>query len=256
MPQMSIPNTGNYFLKFWSYFDWAQYHSYAGVWVSTTGNDPATSEFLEIKELIGSDISANWQQIEVSLEDFSGKEIYIGFKYASHDGNDGDDWYLDDIEIISPNQYLVTLLANPENGGTLTGGGYYFPEATVTVTAITNANHQFLNWTKDSEIVSGNPIYTFTITEDVTLTANFKSLSISDNTRPAVFSIHPNPVSNRLKIVRATNDKAQVEIFNMFGVIVHSFEINDLENEINVENLPAGIYLIRLMGSVQRFIKE
>jgi hypothetical protein len=259
MPQMSIPSTGNYFLKFWSIFDWSQYHSYAGVWVSTTGGDPTTSEFTEIKEIIGSEVSANWKQLEVALAEFSGKEIYIGFKYASNEGNDGDDWYIDDIEIISPNQYLVTLLANPEDGGTLTGSGYYLPDASVTVMAITNANHSFLNWTKESEIVSTTPIYSFIVTDEVTLTANFKPLSISESKLPA-FTIHPNPATDRLNIVRTTTDKVQVKIFNMQGAMIQSFENNEVEFEINVEKFSSGIYLILLVGnktnSVQKFFKE
>jgi len=259
MPQVKIPNTGNFFLKFWAVFNWAQYHRYAGIWVSTTGGDPTTSEFIEIKELKGSEVTANWQQIEVALTEFSGKDIYIGFKYASNEGDDGDDWYIDDVEIVSPDQYLVTLLANPENGGTLLGGGYYFPNTNATVTAIANTNHTFLNWTNNGDIVSTTPIYSFTVTQNITLTANIKPLSISE-IEPATFKIYPNPVTDKLKIVRFSNEKTKVEIYNMLGAMIDVIDMYDIETEVNVSNLPAGIYLIRLVGIrsnfVQRFIKE
>jgi hypothetical protein len=101
MPQIEVPSTGNYVLEFWSINDWVQYHHYAGVWVSTTGGDPTTSTFIEIKELKGSEISEEWKKITVpiSATGYAGKTIYIGFKYASNEGNNGSDWYIDDINI-------------------------------------------------------------------------------------------------------------------------------------------------------------
>ena len=263
MPQVKIPNTENYVLEFWSKNQDAEYHHYNGVWISTTGSDPTTSTFTEIKELKGSEVGVNWQQIIVPLSSagYAGKEVYIGFKYASNAGDDGDRWFIDDVGIVNAdaNSYFVTLVSNPEDGGVLTGGGYYLPETTATVIAITNPNHQFLSWTKDSEIVSTNPIYSFNVTENVTLTANFKSLGVSD-LQPAAFNIYPNPATEVLWVVRSSSEKAQIEIYNILGIKVKSLEVSGLETEITVSGLPSGVYLIRLFGndinSVQRFVKQ
>jgi len=102
MPQVKIPNTENYVLEFWTRNEWVEYHRYTGVWVSTTGGNPTTSTFTELKELKGSEISLNWQKITVPISSagYAGKEIYIGFKYASDEGDDGDDWYIDDVAIV------------------------------------------------------------------------------------------------------------------------------------------------------------
>jgi hypothetical protein len=74
------------------------------------------------------------------------------------------------------------------------------------------------------------------------------------------FIIYPNPVTENLKIVRSTSDKARIEIYNTLGLMVKSFEINDIKTEINVVELPTGIYFIRLVGnqmySIQKFIKK
>jgi len=263
MPQVKIPNAGNYVLEFWSKNQDAQYHRYNGVWISTTSGDPTTATFTEIKELKGSEVGVSWQQIIVPLTaaGYAGKEVYIGFKYASIEGNDGDSWFIDDVAIVNTDadSYLVTLVSNLENGGVLTGGGYYLPETTATVIAITNSNHQFLSWTKDSEIVSTGPIYSFIVTENVTLTANFKSLGVSD--LPSIaFNIYPNPATEVLRVVRSSSEKAQIEIYNILGVVIKSLEVCELETEISVSGLPSGVYLIRLFGddtnSVQRFVKQ
>ena len=46
-----------------------------------------------------------------------------------------------------------------------------------TVTATPNEGWEFLNWTENDEVVSTNPIYTFTVTEDRNLVANFQRLN-------------------------------------------------------------------------------
>ena len=98
-PPIAISNTGNYVLEFWSYNVAPQYHYYAGVWVSTTGSNPATSSFTEIKELTGDELTTSWKKISISLSnDFAGETVYIAFKYA---GNLADGWSIDDVSIIA-----------------------------------------------------------------------------------------------------------------------------------------------------------
>jgi M6 family metalloprotease-like protein len=74
------------------------------------------------------------------------------------------------------------------------------------------------------------------------------------------FKLYPNPVGDILNIVRATAGKARVEIFNSMGLMVKSFEINEIKNEINLSTLTSGVYFIKLSdnrnSSVQRFVKE
>ena len=70
--------------------------------------------------------------------------------------------------------YEVTLLANPTEGGTVTGAGSYETDNEVTVNAIANGGWRFLNWTDDgNNELSTEAAYKFIVTEDITLTANF-----------------------------------------------------------------------------------
>ena len=77
----------------------------------------------------------------------------------------------------TPVNYTVTLAANPVEGGSVTGAGDYQQGTEVTVTATANDGYAFVNWTDGSEIVSTNANYTFTLTHDRTLTANFEVVS-------------------------------------------------------------------------------
>ena len=76
---------------------------------------------------------------------------------------------------FQPNSYLISVSANPTNGGTVTGGGEYNANASCTITATPRAGYTFLNWTKNGSVVSTDATYTFTVTENATYVAHFQA---------------------------------------------------------------------------------
>ena len=72
-------------------------------------------------------------------------------------------------------QYTVNVSANPTIGGSVTGGGTYNQGQSCTVTATPNAGYSFTNWTENGNVVSTNRNYTFTVTGNRTLVANFQA---------------------------------------------------------------------------------
>ena len=155
----------------------------------------------------------------------------------------------------------VTLSAKPANGGTVSGNGFYLPNADVTVDATPKANFTFVNWTKNDMEVFTEASYTFKITEDVELVANFKNnTGINENEQNQYFTIYPNPTENHLNVVKTNVGNAKIIIYNNIGVIMLSTEINEIETQINIAPLSAGVYFIRIIdnqnSSTQCFIKE
>jgi len=71
------------------------------------------------------------------------------------------------------NYFTVTVSANPQNGGTVSGGGIFSEGIETTVTATSETNYYFVNWTVNDKEVSDDFSYTFTVTEDIELVANF-----------------------------------------------------------------------------------
>ena len=71
--------------------------------------------------------------------------------------------------------YTVSVLANPPEGGLVLGGGTVSHGNNATVTASENDHYDFLYWTYTGGQSAENP-YTFPVTADVTLTANFRQL--------------------------------------------------------------------------------
>ena len=74
-----------------------------------------------------------------------------------------------------PVAYTVTLQANPTAGGSVTGAGTYEDGGSVTVEAVANAGYTFVNWTDGDNEVSQSPSYSFIISANRNLTANFRA---------------------------------------------------------------------------------
>ena len=74
-----------------------------------------------------------------------------------------------------PQNYTISVSANPNNGGTVSGGGTYQQGQSCTVHATANTGYTFTNWTENGNVVSTNANYTFTVTDNRTLVANFQA---------------------------------------------------------------------------------
>ena len=84
--------------------------------------------------------------------------------------------YIQDINVGgAPQSYTITVSANPTNGGTVTGGGSYNQGASCTVSATANTGYDFTNWTENGNVVSTQANYTFTVTGNRNLVANFQA---------------------------------------------------------------------------------
>lgn len=81
--------------------------------------------------------------------------------------------------------YTITVFANPDNGGTVTGGGDFHYGDSCTVTATPANGYTFLRWTENGSQVSINANYTFSVTGVRTLVAQFQqqnyTISVSAN---------------------------------------------------------------------------
>lgn len=73
-------------------------------------------------------------------------------------------------------QYTISISANPTAGGTTSGNGFYFSGASCSVCANANNGYTFTNWTENGSVVSTSTCYTFTVSANRNLVANFSSV--------------------------------------------------------------------------------
>ena len=87
----------------------------------------------------------------------------------------------EDVELVADFVLVQRIVKVTAENGTVTAASGLviskeasYPHGTVAKLTATPADHYvFVNWTKGEEVVSTEPTYTFTITEDVELVANF-----------------------------------------------------------------------------------
>ena len=133
--------------------------------VSTTGNT-SISDFTQIQEwtLLNKGnggtrtfTDGTWYDYTVDLSAYNGMG-YLAFRHF----NCTDQWILglDDVTIV-------------EGDDNTTGSGNFNQGASCTVTATPNTGYHFVNWTEGGTAVSSDASYTFTVTSDRDLVANF-----------------------------------------------------------------------------------
>ena len=99
---------------------------------------------------------------------------------------------------VTPNvvydpQSVRFFVENAQSGGAVSSSieqGIVLSGQTVTVTAVPKDGWEFVSWTKrhaaekGGEMLSTDPSYTFTLTDDAVLYANYRSLTAADETAP------------------------------------------------------------------------
>lgn len=100
-----------------------------------------------------------------------------------------DYWYVDDVSVTATGvqAFMISTNSSPVEGGTTSGGGSYNTGTQATVTAIPVTGYNFTNWTESGNVVSADASYTFTVSGDRLLVANFglEEYTISTSSAPA-----------------------------------------------------------------------
>ena len=81
---------------------------------------------------------------------------------------------------IDDGKFLVTLQAEPEDGGAVAGGGKYLPGENVKLVAEPKDGFHFVTWMNGEEPISDKETYSFSVSEDLVLTAVFAAHDYAD----------------------------------------------------------------------------
>lgn len=78
--------------------------------------------------------------------------------------------------VFELNGFTIYADADPSEGGTVNGAGFYDIGALCTLEAVENAGYSFLNWTEDGTIVSDEPSFSFVVENERHFVAHFEHL--------------------------------------------------------------------------------
>lgn len=81
---------------------------------------------------------------------------------------------------IDDGKFLITLQAEPEDGGAVAGGGKYLPEETIKLMAEPKDGFHFVAWENGETLISDEATYSMKVSEDLTLTAVFAEHDYAD----------------------------------------------------------------------------
>lgn len=157
--------------------------------------------------------------------------------------------YIANFSQTLPTTYTVTVHYLPEQGYIL-GAGSYIVGTTATLVAIPKEGYVFAQW---SDGVTDETRQVF-VDHDIELSAFFSFTDVEENDAISI-SLYPNPASDVIRI-EGTEGIHDICIFNLTGQVVKTATIQGNE-EIHIDDLPAGLYLIRIDSlHAIRFIKE
>ena len=148
--------------------------------------------------------------------------------------------------VAVPVTYTISVAANPVAGGVVSGGGTYNANENCTVSAIANSNYSFDNWTDGTNIVSSNASYTFAVTSDLTLNANFTYISNVPQTETNKISIYPNPTKGlfNIEIKGAINKEIKVIVRDVTGTKITETRSKTIDLSKNA----SGMYFIQVIS--------
>ena len=151
--------------EFWAYV--AGTTAYSSEWqlINATDGKLVSEEVLFAKDKTSKNSAANWLNVQVVDE----KTAYI---YQFCPTVAAALW-----KVTMKETFTVGASANNAEWGAATGADKYLEGTTATLTATPNTGYKFVNWTKDGVEVSTEAIYSFPVTENVELVANFEAIT-------------------------------------------------------------------------------
>lgn len=148
-------------------------------------------------------------------------------------------------------EYVISLSANPQEGGEVSGSGTYYYGDIVYAIAVPDENYIFKRWTKDNGVVvSSNPQYVFDVTESLELVAHFEHIDAVDDFYMNEIKVYPNPVLDKIFIQNIDNEYDMI-ICDIFGRIHIKKELIH-DEVIDLSSLPNGTYIISLDDGIHQ----
>ncbi len=153
-----------------------------------------------------------------------------------------------------PTLYTVTVTANNDAWGSVTGSGQYVEGSTATISATANDGYRFVEWDDHN---TDNP-RTFTVTSNMSFTAIFESTGNGiEDVLAGTVSLYPNPASTSVTLgLEGFEGESQVEVVDMNGRVVIRHEVRDSKLEMNVSELPQGAYFVRVTNATRTAISK
>lgn len=151
----------------------------------------------------------------------------------------------------------LTLEANPPEGGSVSGEGFYNIDSPVTITAEPEDGFIFLGWLdEDENTFSDEPSFDFLMPYyNLSLVAKFQStVTIKEPMKPSFLEVFPNPSKGNFRVIIA--EEAIYSIIDLTGRIICSGQLSIGNNQIDLTGHKPGLYFLSVIGRDQKFTRR
>lgn len=114
--------------------------------------------------------------------------------------------------------FTVSATVLPANAGVIEGLGNYVYGQTATLTAHSNANYEFLEWTENGAFVSNQTSLSFVVTQNRAFNAYFTYYDGMEEKESAV-SVFPNPTSGIITVT-GVDENSAIRLYDMKGCLI------------------------------------
>jgi len=149
--------------------------------------------------------------------------------------------------------FHISAIANPSEGGSITGTGNYLGGVQAVIKAIPNSTYEFVNWTEYNTIFSTDAEIKFNVEKSRDIVANFIKSSATNNYNFGKnISIFPNPFDKGITVSfkGIQESKIDINIYRVDGKPIYSIKTDINRNNIihlqeSIFKIP-GIYLLKI----------
>jgi len=125
---------------------------------------------------------------------------------------------------------------------------------------VKTTEYLFVGLAKGEYTAGVQAVYSSGVSNIVTLNFEIEKDCEGVDVIEQAYRIYPNPASNHIIIHRDNATFATIEIFNAMGMHIATYETNEVQYEINVTDLSAATYFIKVTdganSSVKSFVKK
>lgn len=163
---------------------------------------------------------------------------------------------------LSVNQ--ITLLADPPEGGILTGAGSYAYGQNISITATPNTDYRFLYWSGDTIFLNDSEADSAILTmpaQSVTLTAHFRDATGIYSNPEYNLKIYPNPTGSQfwIELYNMDNQWISIQLLNIQGHIISEQLIRgvgDVKTSFSTYRLTPGLYMLLIKSEHWNAIRK
>lgn len=132
--------------------------------------------------------------------------------------------------------YTITVKPSPTLGGSVTGGGAYTQGQSVTLKAVAASGYRFIGWMENGRQISSGTTYTFTATENRTLSAQFERINSESPSGTSTQPVSVSPTNDRLEVDGWPHSPAAYKIhdFNYFKLRDIAALVNGTDKQFSV----------------------